>query len=187
LPFHINSKLKWENITGKININWKHVFTLTNKTTLDATLRTFQYKILHRVLPGNKLLFIYNIKNEPWCDHCNNVEETLEHLFHLCPIKLELWYRMAEWLSPEIDLYPYINTENIILGIYKEKKDLENSIILLTKRYIYTQKCNNEPINIIGLQNYIRYHAHLEINSICPRRNIRNRQKWDCIILKLHY
>lgn len=179
----INAKTKWENIIGHQleNKEWEHIFVLPNTTTLDATLRTFQYKIIHRVLPSNKLLHTYNIRAEPWCDDCNNTPETLEHLFHLCPHKLTLWYQVADWLAPNIDLYQYINTENILLGIYNGARYLENDIILLVKRFIYIKKCNNEPINLAGLKYFLKHHFNLEINSLCQRRRMRNIDKWDPI------
>ena len=88
--------------------------------TLDAQLRTFQYKIIiHRVFPTNKLLCTYKIRTEHWCDKCNNIVETLEHLFYLCPEKLVMWYQMADCLVPKLDIYPFTNMY-IIFGIYNE-------------------------------------------------------------------
>ncbi len=85
----INTNRKWENILGHQleNNEWEHIFVLPNKTTLDATLRTFQYKTIHRVLPSNNLLHTYTIRAEPWCDDCNNTPETS---LYLCPHKLTL-------------------------------------------------------------------------------------------------
>ena len=79
-----------------IEEQWCKFFTLTNKITLDAQLRTFQYKIIHRVLPTNKLICTYKVRTEPWCEKCYNIIETLEHLFHLhvCP---EKWLYGTRW------------------------------------------------------------------------------------------
>ncbi len=88
---------------------------------------------MHRILPTNSLLYKYQIRNDPWRDHCQTVIETLEHTFHLCPSILELWYNIAEWVYPETDLFQYIISENIILGVYEENKFLENTLILAIK------------------------------------------------------
>ncbi len=70
LKYNTNLQEKW---TDNLHINlndsdWQKIFMLIRGTTLDANLRVFQYKILHRVLPTNKLLHIYRIKPSPECD-----------------------------------------------------------------------------------------------------------------------
>jgi len=51
------------------------------KTTLDATLRNFQHKIIMGILPTNTLMVEYKIKDSPVCDMFNNREETLVYKF----------------------------------------------------------------------------------------------------------
>ncbi len=164
---------------------WKDIFTLSKKTTLDSQTRIFQFKTLHRILPTNSLLYKYQIRNDPWCDHCQNVIETLEHTFHLCPSILELWYNIAEWVSPEIDLFQYINSENIILGVYKENKFLENTLILAIKRYIYINKCKQNPISDAGAKMYINYIMGLETRVRSERVRTHHQNKWAPIVRKL--
>ena len=187
LKFNVPAKSKWEySLMQQIQeSDWHGIFTLPSKITPDAQLRIFQYKILHRTLPSNKLLHIYHIRSDPWCDKCINTIETLEHLFHVCPVILRLWYDVADWLFPELDLYQYVNTEHILLGIYQEKKHLENIIILLVKRYVYTNKCHNEEATTHGLKRYLKQTAHLECNLISTKRKLQNVQKWEPIRDKL--
>ena len=54
------------------------------------------------------------------CEQCLVKIDTLEHTCHLCPKIKPVWYDMADWLFPEIDLFQYIHSENIIVGIYNE-------------------------------------------------------------------
>ena len=49
--------------------------------TSDTVLRSFQYKILHRILPTNNYLFI----NSNLCDFWSISIETIEHIFWECP------------------------------------------------------------------------------------------------------
>ncbi len=67
LPFEIKVKTKWENLFGKeiVASEWKDIFTFPKKTTLDSQTRIFQFKILHRILPTNSLLYKYQIRNDP--------------------------------------------------------------------------------------------------------------------------
>ena len=80
-------KIKWQDEL-EITINdlqWKQVFTMPAKITIDSSIRIFKYKIVHRILPCNKLLNLYKIKEYDKCDRCPTEIETLQHMFHICP------------------------------------------------------------------------------------------------------
>ena len=49
------------NISG--NIDWKNIYLLPGRVTLDTRTRAFQYKILNRILYTNKILYKMNITN----------------------------------------------------------------------------------------------------------------------------
>lgn len=181
LPYDIKGKNRWEQIfrINREEVNWQYIFKLPRKLTLDAQLRIFQYKILHRTLPSNSLLHKYQLRDNPLCDVCDNIIENIEHLFHLCPTINELWYDIADWLYPLIDIYQYINTENIILGIYLENNlYLENTILLILKRYIYINKCRNNPVTLNGAKRFLKHVALLETNMRNDKMKRLNIQKW---------
>ena len=168
--FHMKLKPKLNGLIileGRLKL-WigKKIFTLPKLTTLDSQTIIFQYKIIQRI-PPTKILatYIYKIKDDPSCEKCPNVPDDIEHALHRCPAVFELWYSLADWLLPEIDLYPYINSENIILGIYTENKLLHNTIILAIKRYIYINKCKNTAMTNIGAKVYLKHVRLLETNT----------------------
>ena len=101
-------------------------------------MRIFQYKIIHliHVLLKNKLLHVYILRDNSCCDVSPNVIDTLEHTFHYSPIIFTLLYIVAIWLSPKLDLYRLINTENVLIGIPYKSYILENSIIIHIKKYM---------------------------------------------------
>ena len=111
--------------------------------------------------------------------------EDLEHLFYRCPEKMKLWYDLADRLIPEIDLYQYLNVENILLGVFKERKPLENSVILACKRYIYNAKWLFNMVNIMSCLKYIKHIMMVETNIRCQQIKNYNIQKWAPIQQKL--
>jgi hypothetical protein len=113
------------------------------------------------------------------------MEENLEHLFYICPSKLKLWYDIAQWLMPLVDIYPFINSENILLGIYKQTKPLENSLILLVKRYIYINKWLDNKINFFGAKIYIKQVMIIELNVKCQNKKDANKKKWGVVEKKI--
>ncbi|KAH3884905.1 hypothetical protein DPMN_008891 [Dreissena polymorpha] len=78
-----NSKIqnKWQVLFGENELNWKHIFTMPYKATIESTLRNFQYKYIHRIIATNKYLFKCKLSNSNLCDFCSENIETIEHLF----------------------------------------------------------------------------------------------------------
>ena len=176
-------KHKWVETLNKeiTELDWKRIFTLINSITQDVQLRMFQFKIVHRILPTNSSLFMYNIRENPYCDDCPNTIETSVHLFKTCPKVSNLWNDLASYLYPQVDLFPYVNTENIMLGIYEHTKCLQNTIILLVKRYIFICKSNKSNLNMKALLIFLNSHEQIEINSSNPQRKQYNVTKWATI------
>ena len=187
LPYDIKCKRKWNEIlnTQIDDNNWKLIFNLAKNTSFESKTSIFQYKILHRILPTNALLHKYQIRNDPFCSRCNNVIENLEHLFHTCPLIIKLWYDIADWLSPELDIAQCINSESILLGIYSENKQLENCILLIIKRYIYIYKCTNKDVSIKGAQYFIQNIMNVEVNFNSLQHRRDNILKWSPIEHKI--
>ena len=177
----LTCKNKWQNAlqVNISDIHWSNIFIAVNKTA-DSKLRD-QYKIIHRILPTNRLLYLYKIKNSPFCDECTETEEDLIHLFYSCPKKLKLWENFANALSTKVNMYPYVNAENIILGIYDETKDLENTLILLVKRYIFINKSLKREITIKILFYFLNRQRLLETNAINLRQKAKNEKKWSTL------
>ena len=66
------------------NLDWKSIYLLPRKVTLDSYTRIFQYKILNNILYLNEKLFKFGISSSSLCSFRNTSEETPEHLFSLC-------------------------------------------------------------------------------------------------------
>ena len=76
------------------NLDWKSIYLLPRKVTLDSHTRIFQYKILNNILYLNEKLFKFGISSSSLCSFCNTSDETPEHLFSLCTHTLTLWSQL---------------------------------------------------------------------------------------------
>ena len=161
--------------------DWKKIYLTAKHISNDFQIRMFQYKIIHRILPTNYLLHVYGVRADPFCADCENTVDDLPHAFHQCPIVFNLWTALAHFLNPTLDIFPYINTENIILGIYQNDTALINTIFVLTKRYIFLCKCKNKQVNLRSLLLFINYHRTIEINSLCQNQKRKNENKWSLL------
>ena len=71
--YHLDINLSdddWFNIS---HYNWK--------CTQEVKLRWFQFRLLNRILCTNTLLVKINRSDNPNCTFCNEVEESIIHLF----------------------------------------------------------------------------------------------------------
>ena len=76
------------NILPNLQVEWKEIYLLPRKVSINTNLRMFQYKMLNNILHRNKQLFILNKKDTKLCSYCRLQDETTNHIFvecKLCP------------------------------------------------------------------------------------------------------
>jgi len=70
---------KWTEALNLI-LNWKEIYRLPFITTKSSKLHWFQYRIIHRILGTNSLLYKINQKPNDKCIFCLEEVETIEHV-----------------------------------------------------------------------------------------------------------
>ena len=131
------------NISGKID--WKNIYLLPGRVTLDTRTRAFQYKILNRILYTNKILYKMNLVPSPMCTFCGDHEETLEHLLISCTYTKNFWLSVISWLNTYNMKIDKLDEVTILFGISDNIPGncLLNHIIILGKYTIYSCRCKN--------------------------------------------
>lgn len=131
---------KWERDL-RMQIAWTQVFKSTFETTTDFKLRWMQFRILHRILPTNRLLNVYGIHENGSCDRCPGLSENIMHVFWECPPIRSFWSNLKEMLHLVRPLSP----GSVILGTCDKNGPLTlvslRQCILLAKAYIWQCKC----------------------------------------------
>ena len=76
-----NAQSKFDSLYNISNIiDWKNIYQLPGRVTLDTRTQAFQYKILNCILYTNSILYKMKLIPSPLCTFCGDHEETLEHL-----------------------------------------------------------------------------------------------------------
>ena len=78
------------NLTKQVS-NVKAVYQLPFKVTVQNKLRSFQFKLIHNIIPINHSLYKMNIKASPECKRCLVLNETLIHMLCECPDVKIFW------------------------------------------------------------------------------------------------
>ena len=84
------------------DIDWKGVYSLAFRTTLQSKLREFQFKILNRIVFTNEKLFRFGMADSPTCAFCQTEVESLEHLLFSCKVPSKFWKHVLSWLRDYI-------------------------------------------------------------------------------------
>ena len=121
-------------------------------------LRSFQYRLLHRSLTTNMQLQHWNIKPTAKCTFCETEDETVLHLFLFCLHVTRLWMEIENFIM-EFSKYPiHFNTDTVLWNrlIHSPIGHVKNVICLITKHYIYKQRCLNKKPNVTECKQYVR-------------------------------
>ena len=131
---------KWQLEFNITQSQWKNIFALPFKVTQEMNLRWLQIRINHRILGLNNYLYKMKIVESDKCTFCNQVSETIQHLFWECEQVEYFWNGFETILHDNCGLLDVkFNAENIIFGNQKYD-NLLNELILIGKRYIFHMK-----------------------------------------------
>ena len=155
-------QLKWD--TSFENLNWKAIYYVCHKTTIECQLKWFQLRILYKALPTNRYLFFRRIVDNANCTFCKNAEETITHLFWYCPQVQMFWNDFITLLTDNCThIYNLTMSEELVIFGVKNKVKTDkifNFILLSAKYYIYCCKFK-ENIPNIAVFKKILYNRYL--------------------------
>ena len=166
-------------------IDWKLVYELPRKVTIESYMRVFQYKILHNILFLNNRLFKINYADSPLCSLCKEVNETVVHLFCECRITVQIWTEVKLWLSNRISI-PNLCARLVLVGkfiIENEHDMLLNHLLLLFKSFIYSNRSKNMFIRFTNFHKYVAYVEKVEQNIAASKNKLDSHfKKWHPIL-----
>ena len=101
-----NLKDKWQQ-NLQVNLDnlqaWNLRFPLIYKSSIDNTIRNFQFKFLYRKISTIEFLFKIGFKSSPLCNFFEKHTQTMNHLFLEYNIFLvSFWKDLNDWLCDKI-------------------------------------------------------------------------------------
>ena len=139
------AQLRYNESFDNVCLEWKEIYSLPFKVTLDTKSREFQYKVLNRYLVTNTFLKKIGKIDSSACSFCGVNDEFLEHLFVTCLFLATLWEELVMWCNNINIKVESLSAVDIIFGDWQRKEDflLLNHIILIAKQYTYYCRINN--------------------------------------------
>ena len=159
----------------------KNSFSSLYKITISCNLRAFQFKFLHRILPTNHLLKIWQIKDSDTCSFCGQDIETLMHLFYNCHITRNFWLQVKEWIRSESGITFDFNVTDVMMLTINETIPMALlNVLLIAKVFIYKCKQSGSIPFIFNFDTYISQYIKIE-ESIAKKRDriLYHYKKWQ--------
>jgi len=176
---------KWAQYFNTANLDKSLWFKHINNITIDNVLRSFQFKVLHRIIYFNDKLFLFKVSNETSCDFCNETSDSIEHRFWECRKVQELWKDIIKWYSELTESQITLSYKEIISNLCGD--NLLNFVVLYTKYYIYKCFLAKNDLSIHKLTCEIKYMEIIE-KDIALRRNKIHKHidKWTILTTYTH-
>ena len=174
---------RWNNELG--NIEYEDILssiTNINKCTIEMRLRNFQFRLMWKAIITNVQLKHYKIRTDNLCSRCNQHKETIKHLFVECE-KVKSLYLFVATLSNQVI---QLDAKSILFdNVVVKPEAAENTIILITKQYVYRCRCMGQKIRTLALSNYIQMYQKIEeqIARNANKLSFHNK-KWQTVIFQ---
>jgi len=165
--------------------NWKEIFLMSYKTTIDITLRNFQFKYINRIIATNKYLFKCKLCNSNLCDFCGENIETIEHLFWECKYIQPIWNQLTSFLGQQ-QLNVKLSFLNVSFGTNTLKSidgnNIVNFILILMKYFIFNMKYRKQIPNFNCFVHSLKLKIQIEKEIALSNDTLHIcEQKWNRI------
>ncbi len=163
---------KFENVDKHV---WHRIFNMAFITTRETKLQSFQYRIIHRIIPCNKWLNNITVKETDLCDYCTE-QDSIVHFLIECEKAHEFWKSLFFWWNRtnEVIIMEEKELNECILFGFPYDDDyfvVLNYVILQSKYYIYKQKLFKEnKIDFYDFLKQLRYTLTVG-KIICAKEN----------------
>ena len=179
----VPSQEKWQSNLEQYDVQisskrWTDFYKLPWKCTKSTQLQSMQYKINHRFLVTNRLLFHMTFRDDDLCSLCHTERETIQHLFVECPHTRTLWNNIQEWMTRHMRCNIMLSETDILFGKL-DCNNLINHLLLLAKHYVYCARLSDSELNIVAIVNIFKHTFKIErLFAKCNMKNDLFVRKW---------
>ena len=149
-----------------IQEEWEFYYQLGHKLKLKNKVKEFQFKILHKYLPTNRLLYLMNKIDSDRCTFCFLYSQTILHLFCQCLPVRSLWFALQNKIKMTLGIDTDFSEKTIIFGMFKKSNldmyDKINKIIVYVKYYIFRSNISKIELCFDSLMSYLEHECNVQ-------------------------
>ena len=174
---------KFETVEADV---WSRIFKMAFHVSCETRLQSFQYRLIHRIIPCNRWLNKITIKDSDICNYCDESDDLL-HFFIYCNRVHTFWVSLFKWWNRTSDIV--INDEeNIVECIlfgYPGHTDIVNVLNFVTlhaKYHIYIQRlCQDNHIDFYDFLLILKYKLKMKKHSLENNNNLNAFEPFEFI------
>jgi hypothetical protein len=152
-------------------------FTLLVRLKLPPWYTSFQWKLLHRLIPTGRYLFLRRLRQSEECIFCDEPVDDLEHYFFYCECVREIWGCLEDRLN-ELGIDVLITRSDALVGSLNGGIPL-NIIFVWTRAFLYRSKLQEIPPSFPALLGVLKFNFFvLRSLSFSASRNERFAALW---------
>ena len=154
----------------------KSMYIVTNS----SKLRSFYYRSINKALVLNSHLFRWKIRDNNLCTFCKQEKETNVHLFFDCVCTQNLWEEVVSWSLCNLNSELELSRTGVMINYFNDNPySVANVIGLITKQYIYRQKCLSGNLLFNEVKQLIMQTRNVEkFNAKCNNQMSKFNSKW---------
>ena len=179
-----NKLVKWERELGDdFSVDIFEFGRLCNdayKLTLVPKYRSFQYRLLQRGVVTNMHLHKWGILPSDMCSFCSMEQETICHIMFQCVEVQSLWKQFSEYIEEQYGVKVKLDLTSVILNqVIEPRRSVINFLCLLTKHFIYVQRCLKNSLSFVVLKQIIKKIESIEKYIAIKKGKIQiHNRKW---------
>ena len=157
---------------------FKDIYVVTNV----PKYRSFQFRLLHRAIITNVHLFRWKKRETNLCTFCEKNKESYLHLFVYCEKVEIIWKQLDEFMKKLNEEPTHFDVDTVMWNriVPARPEHVNNFLCLVTKQYIYRQRCFGKIPSFQELLENIFLVKNIEKHIAAKNsKMIKFTQKWE--------
>ena len=172
----VEEENKWHSELGvSLSVTfWDKIWGDQKHLICSNKMKWINLQILRFTLPTNYSVNKYKPSQDPRCSFCLNHLEKIPTLVWSCPVVRDFWTRVGDIINiffPDFNL----GQKEAIFGDCKSKGNSAlNTILILAKQFIWTQKFGNRNLCALQYKRFMKNELKFMLDTMHYKENIDN-------------
>ena len=161
---------------------WNKTYGFTASIKNDNKIKWMQYQIVRNCQFSNYRVNKFKPNISSLCSYCHISDEKLSHLYFQCFKVKEFWDKVQDYFANLSVIIP-LEITAVLFGYSNECSDSKiNYILLIAKRYIWTNKFSGAHLSINAFKNIFKKKL-IELKDMFEYRNeLEKFKEWQPIL-----
>ena len=149
-------------------------FAFARKACKESLALSYQYRLIHNVLPTNENLKRWRIRKDDNCEYCNQ-PETLVHMFIECPNIQRHISEISKSVKNEVFTNALNDKDTMIFGTSNIQV---NRLLMITKAYLFESRLQSKTLDIKRFENELAIRMYSDSNKLSETKFDK---KWSLV------